>query len=290
VSDSAGTWTVAADGSTRRLGSFDEASWSPHGLYVAVAQRDRLIALNPSGVVQWTLQRPDVSDPRWYSPTGYRVAYLSGRQLRVVAGDGTDDHLLATGVAAVAPAWRPDHPYQLAYVAAHGQLVVTDADTGKVIWTASAGQIHALGWSADGGRLLAVTTARARIYDPVGRPVASTTLSPIVPVIDAALSPDGRTLVLVRGGDDPGVWIADTDRPAPVLRAVLSGRGVRQAIFSPDDRWLLVSWPTADQWVFVHLAGRPRIAAVSRIAQQFGGRTAQAFPTLDGWCCTATVR
>jgi hypothetical protein len=113
VSAPAGTWTVSADGSQRRLGPWREASWSPHGLYIAVATRDEIAAVNPHGAIQWALTRQAVSDPRRYPPTGFRVAYLSGNTLRVVAGDGSDDRLLATGVAAVAPAWRPDQPYQL---------------------------------------------------------------------------------------------------------------------------------------------------------------------------------
>jgi hypothetical protein len=76
-------------------------------------------------------------------------------------------------------------------------------------------------------------------------------------------------------------------------RRVLTGAGLRQLAWSPDGRWLLVSWPAADQWVFVRVTGMPRIAAVSRIARQFSARAAQAsapaaFPRIEGWCCTAT--
>jgi hypothetical protein len=99
VSGAGGTWTVAADGSSRRLGPWRQASWSPHGLFVAVTRTDELAAVDPHGTLHWALARPAVHDPRWYVPTGYRVAYLSGHALRVVAGDGTGDHLLATGVA-----------------------------------------------------------------------------------------------------------------------------------------------------------------------------------------------
>ena len=53
-----------------------------------------------------------------------------------------------------------------------------------------------------------------------------------------------------------------------------------QAVRSPDGRWLLVSWPTADQWVFVRPGSPRRIVGVSRISSQFGG-----FPRIEGWCC-----
>jgi hypothetical protein len=107
ISGPGGTWTVTADGSSRRLGTWRQASFSPHALYIAAARGDELAALDPRGVPRWTLSRPAVSDPTWYSPSGFRLAYLSGRQLRVVAGDGTGDHQLASKVASVAPAWRP---------------------------------------------------------------------------------------------------------------------------------------------------------------------------------------
>jgi len=63
-------------------------------------------------------------------------------------------------------------------------------------------------------------------------------------------------------------------------RVVFRGTGVfDQVVRSPDGRWLLVSWPTADQWVFIRL--RPRnIIGVARITQQFG-RDAR----IAGWCC-----
>src|SRR6202012_5397054 len=101
------------------------------------------------------------------------------------------------------------------------------------------------------------------------------------------LSPDGRTLALVRGGNTPGVALANLARRRAPLRPILPGAGVRQATWSPDGRWLLVSWPAANQWVFVHVSGTPRIRAVSRIAQQFGtGSAPSTVPRLEGWCCT----
>ena len=48
-----------------------------------------------------------------------------------------------------------------------------------------------------------------------------------------------------------------------------------------------LSWPAANQWVFIRVLGTPRIAAVSRIRQQFSAQPRGGFPKLDGWCCTA---
>jgi hypothetical protein len=108
------------------------------------------------------------------------------------------------------------------------------------------------------------------------------------PAIDGALSPDGHALALVLGASSSEVVVENPDIPNPAPRRVLAGAGLGQLAWSPDGRWLVVSWPAADQWVFVQVVGTPRIAAVSRIAQQFSsGIKGQRFPQLDGWCCTS---
>ncbi len=284
VSGPGGTWTAAADGSTRRLGPWPQASWSPHGLFVVVASGDRLAAVDPHGTVRWALARPAVSDPSWYSPSGYRVAYLSAGTLRVLAGDGTTDRLLATGVAHVAPAWRPGGaggPYDLAYVTARGRVVVRNGDTGRIVWSTAPGpRPFELMWSGNGARLLVLSRRQARTY-AAGGAVTSTMALPAA-ASDGALSPDGRSLALVLGGREVVVGKGGS------LRQVLAGPGVTAVSWSPDGRWLLVTWPAANQWVFVHVVGAPRIDAVSRISEQFSsGGAARAFPQLDGWCCTA---
>ena len=284
VSGPGGTWTAAADGSTRRLGPWSQASWSPHGLFVVVASGDRLAAVDPHGTVRWALARPAVSDPSWYSPSGYRVAYLSAGTLRVLAGDGTGDRLLATGVAHVAPAWRPggaDGPYELAYVTARGRVVVRDGDTGRIVWSTAPGpRPLELMWSDNGARLLVLSRRQARTY-AVGGAVTSTIALPAA-ATDGALSPDGRSVALVLGRREVVVARGKS------LRQALAGSGVTAVSWSPDGRWLLVTWPAANQWVFVRVAGAPRIEAVSRISEQFSsGGAGGAFPQLDGWCCTA---
>ncbi|MGH2893748.1 MAG: WD40 repeat domain-containing protein [Solirubrobacteraceae bacterium] len=283
VSGAAETWIVSSDGSRRRLGSWRQASWSPHGIYLAVASGDRLAAVNPRGVAQWALIRPGASDPRWYAPTGYRIAYRSAGTLRVVAGDGTGDHLLATGVSPVAPAWRPGHAYQLAYVQ-HDRVVLRDADSGHLIWTRPARAVRKLGWSADGTRLLIITRTGARIVSAKnGHTTARINAGRLNQVRDGSLSPDGRTLALVT---NQGLSIAHLGPRRPTLQTMLPGAGVRQVTWSPNGQWLLASWPPADQWVFIATGHRPRIAAVSRIAQQFSEPRTNAFPQVDGWCCT----
>jgi len=288
LSGPGGTWTAAADGSIRHLGPWQQASWSPHGLFVAVSSGDRLIAVDPRGNVRWAIARPGISDARWYAPSGYRVAYLSQNTLRVIAGDGTGDHLLASEVAPVAPAWRPGHPYQLAYVTHRGSIVVRDADTGTLLWSTPPGpRVHALIWSSDGRRLFVVCAHAGRIYTGGGSLRTWLDWPRHTSATDAALSPDGATLALVLDRDQ--VVVAPTGTHRSTTRQLLAGAGLGNVSWSPDGRWLLASWPAADQWVFLRMTGASRVTAVSRIAQQFssGRAGARGFPQLDGWCCTA---
>jgi hypothetical protein len=276
VAGSGGAWTIAADGSRRRLGPWSDATWSPHGLYIGVARGDQLAAVNRHGMTQWSVARPDIHFPRWYGPNGYRLAYLSAGALRVIAGDGTGDRELAGGVAQVAPAWRPGHAYDLAYVSAHAEVVVREADSGAIRWVHRAeSRPRMLAWSADGRRLLVVTDHVALVYDGAGRRIARVARSGGGP-LEGALSPDGRQLALLGDGELTVTELGGT------TRRVFAGAGLRQLAWSPDGRWLVVGWPAANQWVFLQAVGRPRIIAASRIAQQFG-----AFPALEGWCCTA---
>jgi hypothetical protein len=278
VSGRGGTWIASASGTTHRLGTWSQASWSPHGLYVAVVSRDRLAAIDPRGRIHWSIARPRISQPRWYSPSGYRIAYLSAGTLRVIAGDGSVDHLLATHVAPAAPAWRPGQPlgpFEVAYVTAGGRIVVRDGDTSRVVWTASpAAAPRKLAWSGDGRRLVVVTARAVQTYSDSGRLVATLRVA----ASDAALSPDGRMLALV----------VNRDQVIVAGRRLFAGAGIRGVNWSPDGRWLLVDWPAANQWVFVRATGGPQDTAVGRIAQQFSaGRAGGGFPQLEGWCCTA---
>ncbi|HEY5429705.1 MAG TPA: hypothetical protein VIK04_11355, partial [Solirubrobacteraceae bacterium] len=218
VSGAGGTWTVSHGGAARRLGPWTRASWSPHGRYVAVGSAGGLAAVTPSGSVAWRLAGPAARDARWFSPSGYRIAYRSGRNLDVVAGDGTGNAVLATGIASIAPAWRPAHPYQLAYVTQRGALIVRDAAGGRVIGTAAPppGRVLRVGWSADGDRLVAVTSRAARVYAPDGRLLSTFSPTGGSPIIGAAVSPDGRTVALVRGGAAGSLQVVDLAATRPV--------------------------------------------------------------------------
>jgi hypothetical protein len=95
-------------------------------------------------------------------------------------------------------------------------------------------------------------------------------------------------LALVRGGDANDVVVIDLAAQRLRLRRVSSLLGLHEISWSPDGRWLLVTSPPADQWVFVRVSGKPRVAAASGIAKEFAPHTRPGgFPRLEGWCCTA---
>ena len=299
VSNARGTWVVSSRGAVTRLGAWTQASWSPRAKYLAVASAARLAAVDPTGRVAWQLPEHAVSDPRWYWPSGYRVAYRSGTDLREVAGDGRSDHLLATHVAPIAPAWRPGHDFQVAYVTGHGAVVVRGGDTGAMVWRTGPhpGRPLTLSWSPAGTRLVVVTSAGAWLYLPGQARPLRVRLPVHGPVLDATASPDGRWLALVRGTSEAGgraggatapeLQLADLTAPARPARTMLSGIAVSQPTWAPDSRWLLVTWSAADQWWFVRATGRSRIVAESRVAAKLGAGRRSGALRLDGWCCGA---
>jgi hypothetical protein len=163
VSDPTGAWIVQRDLSARWLGAWSTASWSPRGLFVLATRRDVLAALDPRGQVRWTLTRPRVSHAVWSRGDGYRVAYRSRAQLRIVAGDGTGDRALVARTAPVTPAWRPGpaHEHVLAYATPRGGVAVRDVDA-VARWAGTTPQ--PAGWLPSGAppRALAVPVRRGR--------------------------------------------------------------------------------------------------------------------------------
>jgi hypothetical protein len=296
VSSLEGPWIVQQDGSKRLLGSYRQASWSPHGLFVAVTTRHQLLAVDPHGTVRWTLTRSGpISLPRW-SPDGYRIAYFDGGRLRIVNGDGTGDHAQPGAVAQVGAAWRPTlgHDHTLAYVLAfsvHGRkqarLVVENIDTHQLDADERLPAVPStLVWSTDGRRLVAVTTKALSVFSRNGKAIETIRL-PRRPVA-AAFAPRGHRLAVILAGPRDTTLVYDVDHPARPAQQVFSGSGRFAGIaWSPDGNWLLLAWSSANQWLFIHLPPQQQIKAVSVIAAQFNpGRHNVSFPTLDGWCCT----
>lgn len=286
-----GPWVVHADGSKRLLGDYAQSAWSPHGLFVAVTSRHQLATVDPEGNVHWTLSRlGPVRDPVW-SPDGYRIAYLDGGELRVVAGDGTEDRPLAKHVAVVAPAWQPGELHRLAFLDASGRVEVVQTDSGRPVFRVSPGPgVIGLAWSADGDRLLVVRRSELRVFDRQGSLLWQAPAQAGMHVRAGIPAPDGKRVTAVfssRSGAQSEVFLLG---PGGEKKRLFAGLGRFGAVvYSPDGRWLLVAWRSADQWLLSPVHPR-RIVAISDISRQFdpGTTSPPSFPSVAGWCCRTT--
>jgi hypothetical protein len=277
-------WVVQADGSKRRLGSYREASWSPHGFYVATTRRNTLYALTPTGQERWSLARPDVRSPRWAgSKTDTRIAYTSGGELRIVGGDGRGDESLGSAPdLALAPlAWRPGHGWTLAYaLAKQGMLLVVDVSAHwEELWSKRLTHVRSLAWSSDGRFLLALSPHALRVVDAHGRLVARDDPSDGTVDTDATFLPGTHQVAVIRAHRaQSDVFLLGSER------TLFRGTGeLSQLVPSADGRWLLVGWPTADQWLFLRATSSgetSRIRAIANVSAQFRSHT---FPRVEGW-------
>jgi hypothetical protein len=314
VDSARGPWVVHPDGSKRLLGDYAEASWSPHGLFAVVTRGHELAAVEPDGTPRWTLTRPGhVELARWNGPDGFRIAYLEGRALRVVNGDGTGDRFIAGGAAAVAPAWRSGPGHEVAYATERGAVVAFSADSRRRIFatesragqprrgagsasdaeaqrsvsgTMSAAGVTSLQWS--GARLLVMREDRIELLRADGAPVWTWTPPAGSHIRSAAPAPGGDRVAVVTGDGHTSrvLLIAKAHRS----RVLFAGPGNFAAPrWSPEGRWLLLPWPSADQWLFLEPgSGTGKLHAVAHLAKQFspGDPTAARFPSVVGWCCT----
>jgi len=282
VESGRGLWVVRQDGSRRLVGRYRDAAWSPHGLFIAAVRGKQLAAFDDRGKLRWSVPRRGfVAAPTWTGTrTDTRIAYLAGpvpmRELRVIAGDGTDDRVIARRVAPVAPAWRPGPERELAFARRSGRLLVVDADTGAVRWRAHAGPTAELEWSADGRRLLVAEGRRLRVFGADG------TLVRVFPaphgffVVHGAFAPDGRVAYLVvhPNRNESRIFVGPE-------RLFGAGPGWFTSLsWSPDGRRLAFAWPDADQLVFLAVPRGSKIKAVANVSRHLGPT-----PRITGWCC-----
>jgi hypothetical protein len=289
VDSAKGSWVVAADGSKRLLGDYEEASWSPHGLYVVATTQRELTALEPDGTVRWSLsRRGPLRLARWNGPDGYRIAYLSHGNLRVVDGDGTDDRLLARAVAdRAAPAWKPGPQHLLAYAERGGGVVVRNADTGAVVFAApTPPEAFDLRWTAAG--LLVATGRELELIGAEGRP--RWRWRPPAGSHLTAIASRGRGAIAVVTQTHRTSTLSLVRRIAGTEQLFSGPGGFSTVEWSPDGAWLLLSWRTADQWIFLNPDRPRRIRAISQISEQFDPGAPPVpqtrFPNPGGWCCS----
>jgi hypothetical protein len=275
VTADSGAWVVSADGSKRRLGDYESASWSPFGRFVAVSHPSELAALEPNGDVRWKLARPRVRTPVWTgTKSDTRIAYVTDGRLHIVGGDGRGD-VEAGGSTSpalvVAPAWRPGSAFEIAYLDTRGYVRAFGTERPRLNWRSiRLRDARALQWAPRGDRLLVVGRDRLvslRASDGVARE------QPLPGVTAAAFSADGRLAVVRRSGGRSDVLVDG--------RVRFSGTGTfSDPTWSPDGRWVLVAWRTADQWLFVRAAGPRRVRAVANVSRQFDSVSP---PRIAGW-------
>ena len=257
VSSAQGSWVVGADGSLRRLGDYSSAGWSPRGLFAVAASGRRLYAVEPDGTVRWSIARPSpVGHPAWSPGDGFRVAYLEGARLRVVAGDGSRDRLVDAGVAPVSPAWRPGAGYVLSYVTADGRIVTRDVAAGRVLWSARVGARPArLAWTPAGDRLVALAGGAVLTFGRDGTPGPRRALPAGVAARVMAVHPSGRSVAVAgSSGGVVGISLGAVTEPA---RKLFDGEGRFSGLaWSPDGRWLAAGWRDARPVGVREVAGR----------------------------------
>jgi Tol biopolymer transport system component len=283
VAATAGTWVVQQDGSKRLLAGYADPAWSPHGLYIAAARGNTLVALEPNGRVHWTLARSGVVAAPGWSYDGFRIAYLAGHGLRIVNGDGTGDRELtpnAVGAGLPAFAWRPG-THELAYKNARNELLLVDVDRSRILWRRRTAGVEQLQWSLDGQRLL-VSSGRSLVLDPAGRSIAALAAGLQLP---AAFAPRGHALAVVTSAQGRSTVAVRSGPGYGRRRPLFSGPGTFGGIaWSPDGRWLLVDWRTADQWVFIPTQRGRRVVTVPHVGRIFDSGP-EHYATLAGWCC-----
>ena len=219
-----------------------------------------------------------VRGARWSSevnPGDTRVAYLNGRALHVVGGNGKGRQRGSPPRRHLGPclASRRLRAGLLDGRRPHRARRRRDCEDGLAN---RPGEIpKQLVWSEDGERLLALGDQSLRVLAANGRKLFSLRL-PVGPsgvvfvreshrFVMVRYSPaTGRSdLVLLQAEVDPGE-----------ARFLYSAPGDFGSLaMSPNGRWLLVGWVNADQWLFLRLTAA-RVQAVSNISRQFGVETA----------------
>jgi hypothetical protein len=284
VNSAEGVWVVQRDGSKRLLPGYREASWSPRGLYIAALHGHELRALESDGGKHWSIGRPGMELPRWSKAGGgdERVAYISRGSLRVVGGDGRADRLIADSVARVAPAWKPA-THVVAFFDAAGRVRAMDVNSRRLLWTRDVfgGRPALLAWSDDGRRLIGATQSELATFDASGKPLMITGLGghPVA----AAFAPRSHRFALLRRFNldrRSGVEVVQSDNLGRRKRLFAGAGEFGGLSWSPNGRWIILDWDSADQWLLIRSAAVRRVIAISNISRNFGPQA-----SLAGWCC-----
>jgi hypothetical protein len=207
------------------------------------------------------------------------------------------------------PTWSP-HGLFVAAVSNRRELVALDPK-GNVRWVKPVRRVvRSPRWSYEGYRIAYLAGPTLRVINGDG--TGDRLIGPADPAVPPAWRPGTHEVAYVARGR-PQVVDVDTLRRLRADRAdrtrlfaavppgrgraarletrrgrsfvvvgsqqVFSGAGRFSGVaWSPNGKWLAVSWPGADQLVFVRVRGMPKLIAVSNVARQLGSSA-----SLAGW-------
>jgi hypothetical protein len=275
--------------------------WRPVVVLAAVALAAGVVASPPGQAVLDSIREAvgvERAQPALFSlPTPGRLLVESADGVWIVQADGSKRRLGDWREASWSPFGR------FVVVARANELAALEPD-GDVRWSLARPNIRFPRWAGDriDTRIAYLSGSSLRVVagdgtdDRLLRRNVAAVAPAWLPGAGFRLSYTDRAGRSVVVDADTGRRLPASAAPDAVIRTrgaasevvargkiVFRGTGEFQDVArSPDGRWLLVTWPTADQWVFVRTAGQRRIEAVSGITRQFGGGT---FPRITGWCC-----
>jgi Tol biopolymer transport system component len=193
------------------------------------------------------------------SPDGRQVACTRlTRQVHVASLDGSRDEVVAGGggIAAWNPVWSADGRwlYYLSEALGTIDLWRLPVEGGRVGAAAEAvtaglsGEVLRFDLSPDGRR--AVLQVETRYAEIVRVDLASGAVTPVIGgrqlITGLDVSRDGRSMVFNTRGRVERVFAADTD--GRHLRELASGGRLREAVLSPDGRWVAAQWNASGRW------------------------------------------
>jgi hypothetical protein len=234
-----------------------------------------------------------VSEPRW-SPDGYRIAYRSESDLRVVTGDNAQDWLLARRVPAAPAAWKPlAAPREQVLAFARGTRVrIVEVDSRRLLGVTPPGPLPREIWWADRGRRLVTVDAHSvRLHTATGRLLRTIDI-PLGSVVGSAIAPRGHRLALIaRAPSRSWLLLQNLDRPAAPRRLLESRSTFEGLAWSGDGSRIVVGRPRADQWLFVPPDDSAGLQSVRAIRAKFQAADDPAgdFPRPAGWCFAQPV-
>ena len=202
VTSAEGPWIVDEDGSQRLLGAYQDAAWSPSGMFAAVTRGRQLTAVDPvgNGALVAGGAAPGAATP----PGRHRASASRTRAAARCASWPATERVTACSSTASPPSRPPGGrsaspcpPGQvaigpktnvLAYADRRGRVTVRDVDAGRVLWRSHRYSlpIRELEWSADRKRLLVRTAWFVDFLDARGRATSRVTW----PTLGASMSPD----------------------------------------------------------------------------------------------------